>query len=363
MGNGHDIRDLMERRKVSLLEQLAAVEREIAEYDRYQAELAAKYGVSSAGTAVAVIPSSASVAATPRRDSLTISALIAKYRDHEKSPYKTLKHKSREHYDNLLRLIGRDYDNVHLADISAATFDEWHAKWAEGGKLSIAFSKIAMVRGLFGFGTSQLEDPECGRLFGILGKKKFAAPKARTQQLTAAQANLIRVKARELERPSVALAQAFQSGVGLLQVDVIGQWLPMEEPGFSDVIFTDESGRREKWVRGIRWNEVDDQLTLRHPSERETIEFDLRKSPMVLDELRIQYGFEPGKHERAKLPPSGPIIISEWSGIPWTPVEFRRWWRQVADACGIPKTVKNMDSRTKATAADDGEDSEGQLAL
>ncbi|WFU42617.1 hypothetical protein QA640_09230 [Bradyrhizobium sp. CB82] len=357
MGNRHDIRDLMERRRTSLLEQLEAVEREIAEYDRYQAELAAKYG-GNAGTPVAVVAT-----ATSRRNGMTITDLIARYRNHEKSPYKSLKHRSREHYDNLLRLIERDYGTVFLADINAATFDGWHAKWAEGGKVAIAFSKIQMARSLFGFGTSQLEDAECGRLFGILGKKKFTPPKARTQQLTVAQADLIRVKARELERPSIALAQAFQSGVGLLQVDVIGQWVPMDEQGFSDVIFTDDEGRREKWIRGLRWNEIDDNLTLRHSSEREIIEFDLRQSSMVLDELRAQYGFELGKQARSALPSSGPIIVSEWSGIPWSAVEFRRWWRQVANACGIPKTVKNMDSRTKSGVTEGDEDSEGQLAL
>jgi hypothetical protein len=43
-------------------------------------------------------------------------------------------------------------------------------------------------------------------------------------------------------------------------------------------------------------------------------------------------------------PPSGPVVICEWSDLPWTQYEFRRWWRKVADAAGIPKNVKNMDS-------------------
>jgi hypothetical protein len=29
-------------------------------------------------------------------------------------------------------------------------------------------------------------------------------------------------------------------------------------------------------------------------------------------------------------------------------VEFRRWWRKIADACDIPKNVRNSDSRVKA---------------
>ena len=64
--------------------------------------------------------------------------------------------------------------------------------------------------------------------------------------------------------------------------------------------------------------------------------------PMVMEELS----------KLGKRPASGPVVICEWSGIPWTSHEFRRWWRKVADACGIPKTVYNMDSRERRTGAD-----------
>jgi hypothetical protein len=48
----------------------------------------------------------------------------------------------------------------------------------------------------------------------------------------------------------------------------------------------------------------------------------------------------------------GPAIICKKSGYPWTAYEFRRWWRQVANAAGVPKTVFNMDSRERQTGAD-----------
>jgi hypothetical protein len=49
---------------------------------------------------------------------------------------------------------------------------------------------------------------------------------------------------------------------------------------------------------------------------------------------------------RVPRPESGPIIVSETSGLPWRGVEFRRkWWRALARAVGIPDDVKNRNSR------------------
>ena len=144
-----------------------------------------------------------------------------------------------------------------------------------------------------------------------------------------------------MERPSIALAQAFQFELKFGQGEVIGEWVPQSEPGASDVMNDDE-----KWLRGIRWSEIDARLILRHTvltrnGEKE-IEVDLKRMPMVMEELS----------KLGKRPASGPVVICEWSGIPWTSHEFRRWWRKVADACGIPKTVYNMDSRERRTGAD-----------
>jgi hypothetical protein len=51
---------------------------------------------------------------------------------------------------------------------------------------------------------------------------------------------------------------------------------------------------------------------------------------------------------RSQLPASGAIIVSDRDRLPWDAVEFRRQWRKLADACGIPKTVRNADSRARA---------------
>jgi hypothetical protein len=99
-----------------------------------------------------------------------------------------------------------------------------------------------------------------------------------------------------------------------------------------------------KWLRGIRWEQIDENLVLRHVTSNggKHVELRLSEAPMVMTEFA----------KLGKRPSSGPVIVCEFSKLPWTNHEFRRWWRKVADACGIPRTVKNMDTRAPARNAE-----------
>ena len=46
--------------------------------------------------------------------------------------------------------------------------------------------------------------------------------------------------------------------------------------------------------------------------------------------------------------PSGPLIINEYTNLPYESFEFRRKWRIVANEAYIPKNVFNMDTRAGA---------------
>jgi site-specific recombinase XerC len=70
---------------------------------------------------------------------------------------------------------------------------------------------------------------------------------------------------------------------------------------------------------------------------------DLRLMPMVLEELQTIYGFA---GDRATLPASGPMIVCDRTGRPWTAHYFRQRWREIAKAVGVPDDVWNMDSRS-----------------
>ena len=211
----------------------------------------------------------------------------------------------------------------------------------------MAHANIGMLRTLFGFGSSILENEECTRLKGVLSGMAFEMPKARSERLTAEHVNLIRAKAWEMGRPSIALAQALQFECMFRQKDIIGEWLPIREPGISDV---QQDGY--KWLRGIRWEEIGPDMVLTHVTSKrqKEIRVNLRNAPMVMEEL-ARLGERPSK---------GPVIVCEADGFPWTAVLFRKWWRKLADAAGIPKTVRNMDSRAGAIseATDAGADLE-----
>ena len=68
--------------------------------------------------------------------------------------------------------------------------------------------------------------------------------------------------------------------------------------------------------------------------EPKDVEIDLKQAPMVMEELALL----------GERPRTGPMIICEANGYPWSANEFRRKWRMVANEAGIPMNVKNMDS-------------------
>lgn len=272
----------------------------------------------------------------------TLADLIDSYRTDKVSSYHRLRYHVRRNHENLLRRLRADYGHKALSDIRARDIKEWHLGWAADGKLSVGHAFIAQLRTLSGYGAVDLEEPEAERLCLVLHKLKFPAPPPRLSFLTAPQADAIRAVAHEMGWPSIALAQAFQFECMLRQGDVIGQWVPFDEPGESDVRF-----RSQKWLRGLRWNEISDDFVLTHVTSKKGKELtvDLKLAPMVLAELPKVIHREP----------NGPVIINEITAMPWSASEFRRKWRICADLAGVPKSVFSMDSRagaiTEATEA------------
>jgi hypothetical protein len=246
----------------------------------------------------------------------------------------------------------RDIGSEKVNELNARRFLRLYEQWSHNGtKPTTGHHYMRMMRILVNFGMTFLENDECAKLSAILHKMRFKGGKPREERLTADQANAIRDKAHERGRQSIALGQAFQFECLLRQKDVIGEWVPISEPGHSAVL-----AGNDKWLRGIQWQEIDQNLTLRHEtSKREKmLEVPLSKALMVMQEFDRQFpGFK--TLGRAALPASGPIIINERLRLPYETQEYRRQWRICADAVGVPRAVKNMDSRaggiTEATEA------------
>jgi len=268
----------------------------------------------------------------------TVRTLVACYQTDPDSRYHKLRYQVRVNTDGNLKRIVLRHGHETLADIKARVLLVWHDEWSDGGtKLSMGHALIAHLRSLFSFGATILEDPDCERLCGVMHKMRFPNAKPRVERLTAEQVVAFRKSAREhFGWDSMALAQALQFDLMLRQKDVIGEWIPITEPGLSDV-----THKKEKWVRGLRWSEINENMILTHnTSKREKdLVVNLSYASMFLEEMEL------GIVTRSA---TGPMIISDITGLPWKATEFRRKWRLVADHAGIPKTVKNMDSRSGA---------------
>lgn len=277
----------------------------------------------------------------------TWDSLIACYQSDKDSTYHKKRYSSRLHSDTLCRRISKDCGKTRLEDTDARAMLRLYEVWSgDGSKISMGHAVMGMARTLVSFGRTFLKCPHCKELRADLHEMRFKGAKPREERLTAEMVGAIRAMAPSFNRRSIALAQAFQFDLMLRQKDVIGEWVPVSEPGISDVI-----DRNEKWLRGIRWESIDKHMILRHTTSKrqKDIDPDLNLAPMVMEELRLIARVSPdAKLRRDQLPATGPIVIDEVNGLPWTASEFRRYWRMVANAAGVPKNVRNMDSRAGA---------------
>jgi hypothetical protein len=263
---------------------------------------------------------------------MTLAKLIDHYRTDEYSSYQRLKYPVRVKHDRLLIRISREHGDTKLRDIRARTLQIWYHEWQADGKVAMAISLVKCLRQLFRFGAGMLEERNCLRLHDLVSGMRLESIERRSFDMSKDQAVAIRAKAHEFGWHSIALAQAFQYELLLRQKDVIGEWVPLSEPGESDVSF-----RGQKWLRGLRWSHISDTLLLKFETGKaqRPMDADLRTAPMVIEE----FAFLGGRGSQ------GPVVICEITGAPYTTSEFRRKWRILADAAGIPRELRNSDSK------------------
>lgn len=314
--------------EVSLDEEEARLRERLSKIAQMK-KLARELGI-SLGSAKAAEP----IATEPQAFNGTLAGLIDCYRVDERSPYRNLKYRVRNNYDGMLNKIRSDFGHERIADLSAERVMAFYNRWADGGKIAMGHSLAAKLRLLSSFGATALNDRDCILFSGIMRTLRFPVSEARLVPMTAEDAKALRSKAHELGWASIALAQAIQFDLKLRQLDVIGEWVPISDPAPSTVIWGNE-----KWVRGLRWSDIDDKLILRFATHdrlrrKKSHEVDLTKLPMVLQELDAI----------GETPRNGPLIICEPTGRPYSAAEFRRKWRIVATKAGIPDNVRNSDS-------------------
>jgi hypothetical protein len=277
----------------------------------------------------------------------TLDQLIELYRTDPQSSFSKLNYAVRIKHERLLARISREHGNIALRNVRGRNLIAWHNGWLGENKIAMAHSLISRLRVVFRFGATVLEDGECERLANLMRDMRFEKRSTRREQaMSSEQAKAIRVKASNwFGWPSMALAQALQYELSLNQKDVIGEWVPIEAKGTSDVRWGNK-----KWLPGLRWEYIDESFILRHAVGKigRPVEFDLRAARMIMEELALFTQTPIAKLTRSHLPTSGPIVINEINALPWSTAEFRRKWRKVANLVGIPKHIANRDSGKRA---------------
>lgn len=293
----------------------------------------------------------------------TIGELISAYRTDADSPFHELRYRTKLHYASVLHTLDAFAGTFKLGEITFRHFKRWHEGFAADGHVARAHGLMTMIRIVISFG-KRLELPNCARLMSVLEEMTFPSPQRRTVFITYQQAKAVIAEAHRQEWHSVALAQASMFETGLRQKDVIGEWIPIGEPGNSDIHW-----HKMKWLHGLHWRDISPDLVLSKriskslrgrraaatPGAGKTEEFDLKSYPMVMEEFRAAWtngGFmeggsrDSGSQSWTAGPPShaGPLIICEATGRPWTR-HFSKVWREIATAAGVPSNVCNKDSR------------------
>lgn len=276
----------------------------------------------------------------------TISSLAEIYQKNDVSPFHSLEPRTQRSYSNTLRSITTAVGARRVDALSGEDFRRWHRKWADRG-LRQAQEHMKLCRIILNFGAENRLHG-CKTAAEILSLIEFSAPPKRASFLTRdhAEAIIETALARgDAIGKAIALGQAIQFETTLRQTDVIGVWRPRPraleiEPG---MVVT----RQKYWSDGLTWERIATGRIVGAALKgggREHYDFDLALLPLTSRVLALF-----SHNER-----TGPLIARE-PGVPMQDDHYRKTWRRIATAAGVPKAIWNRDSRagglTEATQA------------
>lgn len=289
----------------------------------------------------------------------TVKSACMIYQEHPHSKFHKIKHSSRSTYLQSLKIIIDTVGARLIRNVTVITVEHWYDQWRKGvvliyedGKTSIgperidrAHSAVSMLKTVIYF-MAAMRHADCKQLASELERIKFEKGGAREQELTYAHVSAFIRTALDFAQRGVmphdralacAIATAAQFELMVRQKDIIGDWSPMRV----DRRLPAGIGRLEldgevwtgffTWenIPGWRWKMKTSKSKYRAPAE-----FDLSRYTLLHPLLEMV-----PHNER-----EGSIIKGE-GGLPVRYRSFIRWWRQIANAAGIPVDVESMDAR------------------
>jgi len=270
----------------------------------------------------------------------TLLGLSRLFQTHPNSPFRDVKRNTRKTYSDSLKVIETTIGERLVRRITVIDVRGYYKRWREpredGGRERIkrAHDAVSALRMILRFGFALGHD-DCGELDARLAKMRFERSGSREEEMTYLQASAFVRKALELgttgivplERArSMAIGVAAQFELALRQKDIIGEW--------SD----------DAWAGPFRWDNIPGwRFRLRTSKNRARTEFLLPDYPLLFPLL------EAVPHAERE----GAIVNGE-HGLPVRERSYRKWFRAIARAAGIPDEVWSMDARAgAATEADE----------
>jgi hypothetical protein len=238
-----------------------------------------------------------------------------------------------------MRLLVAAKGERRIDALTGGDIRRWYKEIAQdGARLSYAYLTISILKSVISYGASE-GFADCAKLRAAMTATKFKNGPARKERMTYAQVREFCAVAHAMGRPSMALGLTLQFECSLRQRDVIGEWVG------------------DRWQNGLTWSDIGSDGILRKRTSKTGAEAAHRISdhPDLAAELN-------------RIPLNrrvGPLVVEERRGLPYSPALYRHWFRKIAQACGIPDTVWNMDARAGAIteAYEAGADALGAMAM
>lgn len=289
----------------------------------------------------------------------TLGSMIDIYQKDPDSPFQQLRVGPRRNYISNQKTLKAGAGLAKIAELDFRAFLRMHERFclpaADGGKQRPArgYAMMQQMRLVLSFGVL-CKLPGCKDARDTLSEMTFDVPRRRKSIVNAQQCALVRQEAHRIGLHSVALVQGFEWGLGCRQKDIIGEMVPMSEPGLSRVHYNNK-----KWLYGADWNEIDAEFYFEHriskslrgrdaiadPDAGKVKRWNLRSYPAIMEELALMAGCTAVELRRDMFPASGPVAVCEENGRPWTSTLFGLRWREIATAVGVPTNVQNRDTR------------------
>jgi hypothetical protein len=286
----------------------------------------------------------------------TVLTACQLYQRHPYSPFHGVSHKTRKSaYLPSLKIIEATVGKRLIRNVTVIDVRHWYAEWRKPAvqdgleRIDRAHDAVAMFRTVIRF-LAAMRHPECRLLADELSKVQFEKGGAREEEMTYVQAAAFAKAALDLEQREIlpadrglymAIGIAAQFDLALRQKDVIGGYAPASPAPKLPIGATTLHLGDEIWAGFFTWENIPGwrwRMRTSKSKYRSPMDFDLSLYDRLLFPL-----LERVPHEDR----IGAIVKGE-NGLPVRERSYRRWYRQIARAAGIPDEVWCMDTRAGA---------------